>query len=336
LAPRAGLPGPSSANGLDCQTTVTAHTDDKSVSRALTNRQSQSRHRASGSKAPAVPQRAPSETEKRAIAEASKQTNQRPLRVKVSIARKGKYYQATAPHADAVGWENRLMNALGTSSYEFLNAELVRLLNLFLDREGRIDLQAGNAALAVIDGIKPQNEIEAMLAAQIAVTHALTMKFSARLYRGNIETIAQQDSAALTLSRLHRAFTTQLETLSNMRRGGQQKVVVEHVHVYPGGQAIVGNVSHTGRGIQNKNEGQAHAPDDQRTIAFARSAPMRSPDSAREALPIPNCERQEALSDARRSAGLGSTEGGAQRKLPARLLHRRGNRRTPGNEGSHS
>ena len=40
---------------------------------------------------------------------------------------------------------------------------------LFLDREGGIDLQAGNAALAVIDGIKPQNEVEAMLAAQIAV-----------------------------------------------------------------------------------------------------------------------------------------------------------------------
>jgi hypothetical protein len=33
-----------------------------------------------------------------------------------------------------------------------------------------------------------------------------------------------------------------------MRRGGRQKVVVEHVHVYyPGGQAIVGNVAHTRR-----------------------------------------------------------------------------------------
>jgi hypothetical protein len=32
-----------------------------------------------------------------------------------------------------------------------------------------------------------------------------------------------------------------------MRRGGRQKVIVEHVHVYPGGQAIVGNVTHTGR-----------------------------------------------------------------------------------------
>jgi hypothetical protein len=51
------------------------------------------------------------------------------------------------------------------------------------------------------------------------------------------------------LSRLQRAFTTQLDSLSKLRRGGQQKVVVEHVHVYEGGQAIVGNVTHAGRGV---------------------------------------------------------------------------------------
>jgi hypothetical protein len=73
------------------------------------------------------------------------------------------------------------------------------------------------------------------------------MKFGARLYSGrNIETIPQQDSAALTLSRLLRAYTTQVDALSNMRRGGRQKVVVEHVYVHQGGQAIVGNVTHPG------------------------------------------------------------------------------------------
>jgi hypothetical protein len=134
---------------------------------------------------------------------------------------------------------------------------------VFRDREGKIDARAANGALAVVDGLKPQNEAEAMLALQMAVTHGLAMKFSAHLYSGrNIETLAQQDSAALTLSRLQRAFTTQLEALSNMRRGGRQKVVVEHVHVYPGGRAIVGNVAHPGRGVERKNEGQAHATDD--------------------------------------------------------------------------
>src|SRR5215467_3801431 len=209
-------------------------------------------------------------------------------------------------------------------------------MNLFRDRNGGIDLQAGNAALAVIDGLKPQNEIEAALAVQIAVTHALVMKFSARLYSGSIETIPQQDSAALTLSRLQRAFTTQMDSLSNMRRGGRQKVVVEHVHVYPGGQAIVGNVTHPGRGVQDKNEGQARATDDKRAISAAGGAPMRGSDPARDALPIPSGEGQEALPDARGSGRLGSAKGGAQRKLPPRLLHRRGNRRASSDEGSHS
>jgi hypothetical protein len=287
-------------------------------------------------KAPALLQPAPSEVEKWAIADASTQLKQRSPRVKLNLAPKGKCYEPVAPHADVRGWQDRLTNAFGTTSHDFVDAELIRLMNLFRDREGGIDLRAGNAALAVIDGVKPQNEIEAMLAEQMAVTHALTMKFSARLYSGNIETIPQQDSAALTLSRLHRAFTTQLETLSNMRRGGRQKVVVEHVHVYPGGQAIVGEVTHTGSGVQDKNQGQAHATDDQRTTAATGSPAMRSPDPAREALPIPSGERQAALPDARGSSGLGSAQGGAQRKLSPRLLHRRGHRRAARVKGSHS
>jgi hypothetical protein len=63
-------------------------------------------------------------------------------------------------------------------------------------------LPEGAGGIAM-DGLKPQNEIEAMLALQMAVRHGLAMKFGARLYSGrNIETIPQQDSAAQTLSRL--------------------------------------------------------------------------------------------------------------------------------------
>ena len=86
-----------------------------------------------------------------------------------------------------------MKDALGTSSNGFVDTELVRLMTVFSDRAGIIDARAVNAALAVVDGLKPQNEIEAMLALQMAATHALTMKFSARLYSGATETIPQQD-----------------------------------------------------------------------------------------------------------------------------------------------
>ena len=45
-----------------------------------------------------------------------------------------------------------------------------------------------------------------------------------------------------------RTFAAQMETLKRYRSGGQQKVIVEHVHVNKGGQAIVGAVNQGGGG----------------------------------------------------------------------------------------
>jgi hypothetical protein len=280
---------------------------------------------------------APSDAERHEITAATERNAKRPPRVAIKIQQPESAPTEISPtHSDGTGWQTRLMDALGTSSPAFVDIELARLMTVFRDREGVIDARAVNGALAIIDGLKPQNEMEAMLAMQMAVTHGLAMKFSARLYGGNIETIPQQDSAALSLSRLQRAFTTQMDSLSNMRRGGRQKVTVEHIHVYPGGQAIVGNVTHAGRGAEDENRKQAHAANDQRAIAFAPGAEMRCADQEWEAVPIASGEGQEALPDARGSARLRSAEGRAQRELSPRVLHRRGNRRAPGDEGSDS
>ena len=43
-------------------------------------------------------------------------------------------------------------------------------------------------------------------------------------------------------NKLSRTYTALLEALNRHRGKGQQKMTVEHVHVYEGGQAIVGNV----------------------------------------------------------------------------------------------
>jgi len=50
-------------------------------------------------------------------------------------------------------------------------------------------------------------------------------------------------------NKLLRTFNTQVETLKRYRSKGEQKVMVEHVHVHQGGQAIVGNVTR-GRGMK--------------------------------------------------------------------------------------
>lgn len=102
------------------------------------------------------------------------------------------------------------------------------------------DQEAINFALSVIEGISPRDQLEALLAAQMAAVHMTTMDFSRRL--AIAENIAQQDSAERALNKLARTFAVQMEALKRYRTGGEQKVTVHHVTVNEGGQAIVGNV----------------------------------------------------------------------------------------------
>ena len=43
-------------------------------------------------------------------------------------------------------------------------------------------------------------------------------------------------------TKLLRTFASLTEALNRYRGKGEQRMTVEHVHVYPGGQAIVGQV----------------------------------------------------------------------------------------------
>lgn len=104
---------------------------------------------------------------------------------------------------------------------------------------------------SIIAGIQPKDPIESMLAAQMAAVHNATMTFARRL--AHVDNIPQQDSASRAFNQLARTFAAQVEALKRHRNGGNQNVTVKHVHVYEGGQAIVGNVSTRGRG-GDKNE----------------------------------------------------------------------------------
>jgi hypothetical protein len=56
--------------------------------------------------------------------------------------------------------------------------------------------------------------------------------------RGRTEQLPQFESVANCATKMLRTFAVQAETLANLRRGGEQKVTVEHVHVYPGGRRV--------------------------------------------------------------------------------------------------
>jgi hypothetical protein len=94
-------------------------------------------------------------------------------------------------------------------------------------------------------------------------------------YRHNL-----QDAGNLAV-KLLRTYTAQLEALQRYRGKGQQKVMVEHVHVHQGGQAIVGNVEAArGVGASPKTEERPHA----KQLAYAPEPTLPCPDPEREAV----------------------------------------------------
>jgi hypothetical protein len=152
-------------------------------------------------------------------------------------------------HKDALTGQLVLMQALGTTDFDFFAGFLNQLLNA--GNKGQQPDELGvNFMLSVVKGVEPHDQVEAMLAAQMAATHMATMAFARRL--AHVENIPQQDSASNAFNKLTRTFAAQMEALKKYRSTGEQKVTVEHVTVHAGGQAIVGNVA--GRPA---NDGQA-------------------------------------------------------------------------------
>ena len=172
-----------------------------------------------------------------------------------------------------------LMRAIGTTDAEFYTGLIRQILNA--SREAEASESGANFMLSVVKGIKPRDQIEAMLAAQMAAVHTASMTFARRL--AQVENIPQQDSAERAFNKLTRTFAAQMSALKEYRSKGEQKMTVQHVHVAEGGQAIVGNVSATpeGVGARKKVEEQLHA------LAYAPGVEMpRHIEEERESVPI--------------------------------------------------
>jgi hypothetical protein len=244
----------------------------------------------------------PNEVELAAIERAKKRTKARGPRVTLQIDERG----TSSPHSDVEGNRYRLADAFGTRSIQFVHSMLNGLGKATEDhseycgfRPGSPDQEAFNAALAVIDGVRPKDEIEAMLAAHMAVTNIALLELVARtrgaiaghLYHGT--GIKRLDVLGNLTTKFMRTYTMQVEALSRKRRkGGEQNVMVKHVHVHAGAQAVVGNVNHRGRRGVGKNEQQALEGEPHKAALTIPECPsVRSAHQEREALPIASDEK---------------------------------------------
>ena len=101
------------------------------------------------------------------------------------------------------------------------------------EEQRRID-----AALSMLKGIKPQNDLEGVLGAQMIAAHEAAME----CLRRAVAPGASRDQDLKHATKLLALFIQQLDALNRLRGKGQQKVTVEYVHIAPGAQAVVGNV----------------------------------------------------------------------------------------------
>ena len=196
-----------------------------------------------------------------------------------------------SPHSDHNGMVTHLLDTMGTGSLDFLSTALgslecmTRARNVSQVANGN---QPINAALALVDAIRPENELEAALAMQMAGTHVLACELLGRA-KGTDRSDHIQLYGGLAV-KLQRTFTGQIEALTKLRRGGEQ--VVRHIHVdNRGGQAVVADIVNVGGGKNEKGCEQSYGPD----TPTPCGSPMLSQNTSGNGLPIPSDAGSKAV-----------------------------------------
>jgi hypothetical protein len=189
-------------------------------------------------------------------------------------------------HPDPAFGHLLLLTALGSTQIDFGLGLLTQLANAA--SKGRtVDEQQLNFMLAMVTGIEPRDQLEAMLAAQMAAVHNATMTFARRL--NHVDNIEQQDSAERAFNKLARTFACQLQALKVYRSSGQQHVTVTHLNV-AAHQAQVNVGGSAGGGGIEKSEDQPHAPNAP-ALDHEPGTSVPCPDPQREAVPVAGGQR---------------------------------------------
>ena len=143
------------------------------------------------------------------------------------------------------GGQNAFLEVFGTA-----NGQLVR--SLLGQVVGTAPGSKAGGALAALRGIGPRDELEGLLAVQMVGVHNLAMEFMGRA-APNGQTLDGVSENVHRATRMLRTFLAQMEALNRYRGKGEQKVIVKHVHVQEGGQAIVGTITQNRQGEGGSN-----------------------------------------------------------------------------------
>ena len=189
--------------------------------------------------------------EKKCLAQHQERSKKKPLKFKVTNNESGKPSVELKYDREKHIAVAKLTEALGTSDSDLQDLLLNQVMKTFVgcikdnELDYKILTQSVNYSLAILQGTKPQDEIEALLAVQMIGVHNVAMETLAKAMLDGKSDKGKELNVNQSTKML-RTFIAQMEALKKYRTGGQQKMVVEHVHVNEGGQAIVGTVNQGG------------------------------------------------------------------------------------------
>jgi hypothetical protein len=134
-----------------------------------------------------------------------------------------------------------MKQTFGTEDEELQSQLLCQATSIVPDFVGR-EIKTMDHVAAALHGIGPRDSLEGLLAVQMVAVHTLAMECMARA-ASREQTDLGVEVNINRATKLMRTFANQTEALGRYRVKGEQKMTVEHVHVYQGGKAIVGQVS---------------------------------------------------------------------------------------------
>jgi hypothetical protein len=212
-----------------------------------------------------VPKYEPTDAERAALDRQAQRQKEQPPAPRFNVVGDYRGVRIEQDHPDMVVAHSLLKDALGTADDDFCRGLLAQLCDfLGLEDSAWVETEF-NFLLSVIKNGKPKDELHAMLLAQMGVASLVQMRTAqnfrriqadslriARDFPGKDPFVIRElasftknlslllDIAERSFNQFARTYCKQLEASERYRRSGEPSTTV---HVAPGGQAIVGNVT---------------------------------------------------------------------------------------------
>ena len=145
----------------------------------------------------------------------------------------------------------QMMETTGSTDIDFFKTIVSQVTATLQNKKSE---EVANFVSALMHGLKPRDETEGILIAQMAGTHNLIMEYMNRAMIPGQFLEASNDCINRAY-KLMNIFLKQIDALERYRgKRAEQKVIVEHVHIHEGGKAIVGHVENRPRGEGDEQE----------------------------------------------------------------------------------